>query len=245
MKLFSIAFFCLFSQYLSPQNIPTIFPEQILEVDFSEAFLKNFNSEKSFANCEKVYQKLQQKNYQLTADDEKILSLCDETKESPWEVLGGGCSWYCNGGGDSVTASSQLKSQGKFNYHPGNAHDLDYATAWIEGVPGHGIGEYLTYHFRPTSNVVEKIIIINGYVKSQAVWENNTRIKKLKVYVDGIPIAILELEDKRAEQYFPVKAIHPKKDRFYTLKFEIMEVYPGKKYEDAVITDIFFDGPSH
>jgi hypothetical protein len=28
----------------------------------------------------------------------------------------------------------------------------------------------------------------------------------------------------------------------WSLKFEIMEVYPGDKYKDTVISDIYFDG---
>jgi hypothetical protein len=28
----------------------------------------------------------------------------------------------------------------------------------------------------------------------------------------------------------------------WTLKFEILDVYPGDKYSDTVITELFFDG---
>lgn len=28
----------------------------------------------------------------------------------------------------------------------------------------------------------------------------------------------------------------------WTLKFEMLEVYPGKKYDDTVISEIYFDG---
>lgn len=227
------------------QNIPVLKPGSVVLLDFSADYLHNFNTDKSLSNCEKVMHKLNaQKDYKLTAEDERILSYCDETKESPWEIIGYACSWYCLGGGDSVTASSQLASQGKNNYDPENAHDLDYQTAWVEGAAGNGAGEYLVYHFKGFTNPIDEIIVVNGYVKSQAAWENNARVKKLKVYVDNQPVAILELEDKRAEQGFKVKRIHPDKEE-WTMRFEILEVYPGKKYEDAVITDIYFDGPSH
>jgi hypothetical protein len=28
----------------------------------------------------------------------------------------------------------------------------------------------------------------------------------------------------------------------WSIKFEILEVYPGEKYQDAAITEIYFDG---
>ena len=239
------------SAFVSAQAVPVLKPTAVTALDFSPEYIKNFNTDQSFANCEKVYEKMKAKNYVLTAADEKTLSYCEETMESPWDIIGGGCSWYCMGGGDSITASSYLKSQGKITYGPYNAHDLDYSTAWVEGAAGTGKGEYLVYHFKEQSNPVHTIIVVNGYVKSKEAWENNARVKKLRVYADNKAVAILDLTDERAAQAFSVKLPGAaaretgSKEVLWTLKFEILDVYPGKKYEDAVITEIYFDGPSH
>ncbi len=230
--------------FLNAQEIPVIQPSGVTPLDFPAEFIRDFNSDESFSRCEKVWKKMEDKNYKLTAEDERILSYCHETKDNAWDIIGSACSWYCRGGGDSVTASSRLPNQGKNNYDPGNAHDLSYETAWVEGVSGSGTGEYLVYHFKEETNPIKEIIVINGYVKSQQAWENNARVEKLKVYVNGQPFAILELEDQRAEQTFKINAIDGNK-KGWTIRFEILEVYPGKKYEDAAITEIYFDGPSH
>jgi hypothetical protein len=187
----------------------------------------------------------------LSQEDKDALSKVDETMESYWEIIGGGCSWYCGGGPKEVTASSYLKSQGVNNYEPKNAHDLNYKNAWVEGVDGYGIGEYLLYTFGGASPRINEIIVVNGYVKSKTAWENNSRVKKLKVYIDDKPYAILNLKDIRGSQSFKVEPIgnSDRKDwdvlktkPDWTLKFEILEVYKGLKYDDVVISEIYFDG---
>lgn len=201
----------------------------------------------------KVMEKLENgtKYEDLSQEDKDALSKVDETMESYWDILGGGCSWYCGGGSKEVTASSYLKSQGENNYEPKNAHDLNYKNAWIEGVEGYGIGEYLLYTFGGASPRITEIIVVNGYVKSKSAWEDNSRVKKLKVYFDDKPYAILNLKNIRGSQSFKVEPIgnSDRKDwdllktkPDWTLKFEILDVYKGLKYDDVVISEIYFNG---
>src|SRR5690606_27192716 len=97
----------------------------------------------------------------LTDEDKKKIeeSCMEDESEGYYDVIGVGCSWYCGGGQDTQTASSELKPFKEINYSAGNAHDLSYQTAWIEGVPGYGIGESLTYHFPPENPRITKVII--------------------------------------------------------------------------------------
>lgn len=187
----------------------------------------------------------------LTSEEEALLEKYDEVFEDIWDILGGGCSWYCGGGSKEVTASSYLKSQSSNNYEPKNAHDLNYKSVWVEGVPGYGKGEYLMYTFEGKSPRITEIIVVNGYVKSEAAYRDNSRVKKLKVYLNDKPYVVLNLEDKIANQGFKVepigngnredwKALETKPD--WTLKFEILEVYKGLKYDDTAISEIYFDG---
>ena len=96
----------------------------------------------------------------LTSEEEALLEKYDEVFEDIWDILGGGCSWYCGGGSKEVTASSYLKSQSSNNYEPKNAHDLNYKSAWVEGVPGYGKGEYLMYTFEGKSPRITEIIVV-------------------------------------------------------------------------------------
>jgi hypothetical protein len=171
--------------------------------------------------------------------------------ESYWDIMGAECNWYCGGGPNEVTASTILKAQGENSYAATNAHDLSYKTAWVEGAPGDGVGEFLLYKFAPASPRITDIIVVNGYVKSTRAYHDNARAKKLKMYLNDEPYAILHLEDRISRQFFKVEPIGNgnRTDRKvlmlrpgWTLKFEVLEVYKGLKYDDLAITEIYFDG---
>ena len=165
----------------------------------------------------------------------------DETHSSYWDIVGEGCSWYCGDGGPvKITASSRLKSQGKNNYNEKNLHDLMYNTPWVEGVKGYGIGQWVEYTFKANNPRITEIHVVNGYVKSQAAWKNNSRVKRLKVYVNGQPLAILNLEDSRSDQTFEIEPLTFKQQ--WTMRFEILEVYEGDKFDDTALSEIYFNG---
>lgn len=175
-------------------------------------------------------------------------------KESYWDILGVGCSFYCACSLGEISASSELKPQHGLSYRAANAHDLSYRTAWIEGASGYGIGEYLIYRLPPENPRITSVIVINGYIKSDKAWRENSRVKKLKMYINGHPYAILNLKDSKQEQIFSVNPIgHGERKDFeklkqmsdIALKFEIAEVYPGEKYDDTAISQIYFDGIDH
>ena len=48
---------------------------------------------------------------------------------------------------DQITASSTLEDGSGYNYSTGCLQDFNSATAWVEGVPGDGTGETLTFSF--------------------------------------------------------------------------------------------------
>lgn len=152
--------------------------------------------------------------------------------------------WYANTGFPSVRASSSLSSSGKYSYQAVNAFDANHDTAWVEGVEGQGIGEYLEYEFAGDCPRITTVKIMNGYVKNDRAWQENSRVKKLKMYYQGKPYAILDLEDSRSLQSFDVGKLgpHDEKAPNWTLRFEILEVYEGDKYDDTVISELFFDG---
>ncbi|WP_299242212.1 hypothetical protein [uncultured Aquimarina sp.] len=201
-----------------------------------------------------------EKAYELIENGKKLEELPREFQEAYhnfdemstyWGIGTDGCSWYCGASIAMVSASSYLKTQGKTSYVPKNAHDFDYKNAWVEGVDGYGVGEFLEFSFPQENPRITQISIVNGYVKSEKAWRENSRVKKLKMYIDDVPYAILNLKDERATNHFEVAPIGNADRNNYeelaklpdwTMKFEILEVYRGEKYEDTVISEIYFDG---
>ncbi len=160
------------------------------------------------------------------------------------DLYSGKCSWYCGGVIDTVEASSCLPPTAKFDYAPVNAHDFDHTSAWVEGAKGQGVGEYLVYRFPGMCPRVTTVKILNGYVKNQKAWCENSRVKSLMMYYNDVPYAILQLNDTRNLQCFDVGVLGPHDEQApqWSLKFEILEVYPGTKYEDTAISELYFDG---
>ena len=138
-----------------------------------------------------------------------------------------------------VSASSTLPQQGSNKYFPNLAADGDLSTAWVEGVKGDGKGEKLKFKFEASTHTISNILIYTGYVKSPAAYYNNARPKKLRVYVDGKATYDLKIQDIYGEQTFELPEVI-KIGEGKTIEFEIMEVYPGKKWQDCAITDIVF-----
>jgi hypothetical protein len=166
-----------------------------------------------------------------------------EVVESVWDVVDGGCSWYCGGGNYKVSASSELTTQDHNNYKAKSANDLSYLTAWVEGKEDSGIGEYIEYSFQNKSPRITSIIISNGYMKSDNTWENNNRVKSLKLHVNGEEFGILKLSDTKTDQTFKIGTLgHNEDGSDLVLRFEILEIYKGDKYNDTAITEIYFDG---
>jgi len=246
----------LFSVFLSVGLSCWAQPVMHLKPELGTLIDKSANGAKEAAHrwdqCEAFWESDMSMALDFDALSDSIKDFLISCDEKPyWAAIEPGCSWYCGGGLDTNTATSELPPSGLITYSAKNIHDLDLETAWIEGVPGFGIGEKVTYHFPPQNPRITEIIVVNGYVKSIEAWENNSRVKTLKMFLNGQPYAVLHLADSRREQHFTFKPLgYGQREDWKALEakpwweiaFEIVEVYPGKKYEDTAITEIYFDG---
>ena len=210
--------------------MPVLEPSEII-------MLPNTNLEE----CHRVVHKAST-DYNSLSELEKALLGFVEGDRVLSHFYSANCSWYCGGQIDSVTASSALGEK----YAADNAHDFSIVTAWVEGVAGSGEGEYVKYSFPGTCPRITTVLIHNGYVKNWDVWRDNGRVKKLLMYYNDKPYVILHLQDTANLQSFDVGILgHEERSDAspaWSIKFEIVEVYPGEKYEDTVITEIYFDG---
>jgi hypothetical protein len=157
------------------------------------------------------------------------------------ELYDAGDTWYNCAYVSTPVASSYLSSQGSQSYEPSHLHDFNHETAWVEGVSGYGVGQWVEYSFPAQQTKVTKIKILNGYVKSNKAWNENARVKRLKVYYNGKAVCILDLQNSRSMQIFNVGTLGSEYND-WSLRFEILDVYPGTKYKDTVISEIIFDG---
>ncbi len=153
-----------------------------------------------------------------------------------------GCSLAC-GLPWRVQASSSLAAQGSNRYHGELTQDGRAETAWAEGAPGSGRGEWLECHFYGQAKSainLSGLSIASGYQKSQSSFLDNARPKQLELSVNGIPWARLQLADSPKIQNFTLSGRSLRVgDR---LRLTILEVYPGRKYDDCCITEFVLNG---
>lgn len=183
------------------------------------------------------YRELQEEAYKAEADSIPECAVYDI-------LYNEGCSWYCGGWVDTLTATSHHRPEGRYTYEAFHAHDFDHESVWA--TEGKGIGESLTLHFDAKCPRVTDFGILNGHVKNAKAWDANSRVKRLLMYYNERPYCVLELEDSRSLQWFEVDTLgygpNAKDSQPWTLKFEIQEVYPGSKYDDVVIADFILNG---
>ncbi|MFZ9943856.1 MAG: Hint domain-containing protein [Bacteroidia bacterium] len=161
-------------------------------------------------------------------------------EEEALERSGGGPGFFyydCARDITSYGSSSVLKPQGSFSYGYSNLTDEDPMTAWVEGSEGFGVGDW----FEVVSSGVN--LIFNGYQSSISSWENNSRVKKFKVYKNGAPLCYLELMDQMGGQSFSLPGDEAmdveQKDKY---RFVIEDIYSGKKWPDVAISEVMSTG---
>lgn len=135
-----------------------------------------------------------------------------------------------------VSASSSLK-----DYEPELTIDGKLDTAWLEGVRGNGIGEWLMYSAE-SEQTVSSITIYNGYLKNDKVYANNGRIKKFSIeFSDGEIITedIPKAKYSEAEKGYTITFDSPKVTS--SIRLTILDAYQGAYYTDTGISGIAFN----
>lgn len=161
-----------------------------------------------------------------------------------------GCSAWCGCREYvcEVEASSQLPDQGKINYNASNLREENRNSVWSEGVEGSGIGEsiFIRQMYAGTGDAeftISNICIVNGYAQNETKWQENGRVKSLKLYYEDEYMGLITLEDTMNPQFIDVTPVQMKVGNGFdaNFRFEIAEVYEGTKYEDTCLTGILID----
>jgi nitrate reductase NapE component len=119
-------------------------------------------------------------------------------------------------------------------YYPANTIDGKRATAWIEGVEGPGIGEWIRYDFdRPIT--LHRILFQPGYFKSPAIWAQNNRLATVTAQFSDGSSRTLNFDNRMESQKVDVGAV---KTRWVRLVIE--SVYYGTD-PDTAISEIAFE----
>ncbi len=187
----------------------------------------------------------QAKKLQIPEELEYITAESMKVMGSEEEDLYTSCSFP----GFNLRCSSAKKADGDTLFRIDNIGDNNRQTAWVEGAEGYGKGEYFEFDFIFDDTLTrckyycDYFTILNGYQKNGYNFYAYSRVKRFKVYIDGVPLCYLDLQDIPGMQFFSLPYFkYLGKNGKATLRFEIVEVYPGnkEKKKETAITELFF-----
>ena len=107
---------------------------------------------------------------------------------------------------DYASSSSVRLAVQSNTYYPANAIDGKRSTAWMEGVDGPGVGEWIRFDFNRDINL-HRILIQPGYFKGPQVWAQNNRLAKVTVQFSDGSSRVLTLDDRMESQRFDVGSV--------------------------------------
>jgi hypothetical protein len=137
--------------------------------------------------------------------------------------------------GPFTTASSELKAQSGNKYDATQIFDGNIGTAWVEGKPGPGLGEWIEIGFLG-EKLVSSVKIFPGYGKSEVAFKNNNRPKTIRLQFSTGATQEISLEDGMKWQTFQViPAV-----RTSSVRLIIVDVYHGGKSDDTAISEVQF-----
>ena len=146
---------------------------------------------------------------------------------------------------------------GKYGGH--HLFDGDKKTAWVEGVPGAGIGERIRVI---VPGPLDHIAVVNGYAKSPGIFRANNRVREIRVSAfavrmppegrvteKGTPVTFLSrlasfpvtLEDTAATRKISLPQTWREKTAGQypiAMEIEIRSVYPGARFDDTCLSEL-------
>lgn len=150
-----------------------------------------------------------------------------------------------------ISSSSTLDLE---KYGIMNMFDKDLSTCWSEGSEGLGVGDWIEVEFSEPITLMG-VYFSNGYFKNEATYNNNSRVKTLRVEakfydpVNGYWDSIETYQYSDIEYGLEFWEIY---DDFLELPYDsymvssfkiiIEDVYPGDKYQDLCISEMMILG---
>jgi len=119
-------------------------------------------------------------------------------------------------------------------YYPANAIDGKRSTAWIEGVEGSGIGEWIRFDFDREINL-HRILIQPGYFKSPMIWSQNNRLAALTAHFSDGSSRQLNFDNRMDSQKVDIGSV-----RTRWVRLTIDAVYSGTD-PDTALSEIAFE----
>lgn len=139
-----------------------------------------------------------------------------------------------------------LDPQNGNSYEAYNLFDRDPSTAWVVGAKKFEKFEKETEGHYPrmvsisTPDLLERLVITNGYAKSEEAWRNNARVKNITIMgcTEGSNLADNLYSGTLSDTAEPQTITLQKTGQYDYYNLIIEDFYPGEKWDDVCISEI-------
>ncbi|HMF57568.1 MAG TPA: discoidin domain-containing protein [Pyrinomonadaceae bacterium] len=136
----------------------------------------------------------------------------------------------------TATASSTRPPMNGSSYEASNVLDGSLLTAWVEGVSGPGVGQWIRCDFE-REITLRAIRITPGYFKSPQLWTHNNRLAAATFYFSDGSSRHFNFQDVMTEQRLNIGGV-----RTRWVRMTIDDFYAGTTDgEDTPISEIAFE----
>lgn len=135
----------------------------------------------------------------------------------------------------TATASSVRAPESNTSYEGSNALDGRLNTAWVEGVDGPGVGQWIRFDFDREVDL-RGLTIAPGYFKTPVIWSINNRLAAVGLQFSDGSVQHVRFNDRMERQQLALGSI-----RTSWVKMLIEEVYFAKDQKDTALSEVSFD----
>ncbi len=152
------------------------------------------------------------------------------------------------------TSASSTLTEPKRVYSATLAADASDSTAWCEGVPGVGVGQWIELTLGEPHDIAG-IHVVPFYAASHGTMFNNGRVASFEVSIDGRVIGTASIGDADRTPWgtaqldypmpwidFAASKLGPRLPRGTVVRLTITGVNRGDKYEDTCISNVEIHG---
>lgn len=136
-------------------------------------------------------------------------------------------------------AVGELKENGVI-FSASNTIDNNISTAWAYRMTEENREIFIIYDFNENIEI-SNIFLANGFCRSQELYENNARIKRASMDFYDKNNLVSKKEVILDDIYDLSQVSLEKSVQCNKIQIKIHEIYPGKKYQDLCLSEIFFN----
>lgn len=137
-----------------------------------------------------------------------------------------------------ATSSTVLASKVPGAYAAANVLDGSHDTAWVEGKKGSSAGEWIRLDFAKALTLAF-VDVTGGYAKNDDTLKQNNRLKRARLTLSDGSVIERSFVPQLTDQTFRIEPPRP----LTWVMLEVLEVYPGTKFDDTAISEIILSPP--